>query len=70
MNLVLMPYVILSSFHLFDLDCENRPNIQLILTAANIHVYQYSLSHHHVWKTHVSLGESFCFQSSVLKELL
>lgn len=58
-------YIIPSYFHLFDLDCENRPNIQLILTAANIHVYQYPLPHHHLLGGELLLSEQ-CFKRTSL----
>lgn len=51
-------YIILSYFHLFDLDCENR-------ATANICVYQYVLPHHHLLRGELLLPEQ-CFKSTSL----
>lgn len=55
-------YTILSYFHLFDLDCENR-------ATANICVYQYLLPHHHLLGVELLLSEQ-CFKSTFLSSEL
>lgn len=44
-------YIILPSFHLFDLDCENR-------ATTNICIYQYLFPHHHLLG-----GSAFAFRA-------